>query len=120
MIKTFFYIEFVAALALIRSIVATGRARRFALLSLGVALIGIAANFLPPLIGLTGTDWARIASRIVNQGIFETGSGMALPIAVSALFALSWRAEGRRWWALDALHLIAALGFFGLWVFTKL
>ena len=120
MIKTFFYIEVIGALALTRCFVARGPSRLFALGSLGIALLGVAAKYVPPLAGLTGSEPARIASLIVNQGVLDAGSGMALPIAVSALFAMSWRAQGRRWWALDALHLCAALCFFGLWVFTKL
>lgn len=120
MIKTFFYIELVGALALIRCFTASGPSRLAALGALLIALIGVAAKYLPPLAGLTGGEAGRIAARIVNQGVLDAGSGMALPIAVSIVFALSWRAQGRRWWALDALHLIAALTFFGLWMFTRL
>ncbi|MGB7319048.1 MAG: hypothetical protein WBC85_13870 [Planktotalea sp.] len=120
MIKTFFYVEVIGALALVRVFVARGPSRRAALVAVMIALIGIGAKYIPPLAGLTGSEAARVASFIVNQGVIEAGSGMALPIAVSAAFALSWHLEGRRWWGLDAAHLIMALAFFGLWIFIKL
>ena len=120
MIKTFFYIEFIGILAVLRVFTAKGPSRVAALMTLLAALIGIAAKYVPPLAGLTGTEIGRIGAQIVNQGVISAGSGMALPIIVSVLFALSWRMGGRRWWALDAMHLIAAFGFFGLWIFTQL
>ncbi len=120
MIKTFFFIEVIGALALIRVFVASGPSRRAALGAFVLALIGVAAKYVPPLAGLTGTEPARIAAMIVNQGVIQAGSGMALPIAVSALFALSWHLEGRRWWTLVAIHLVAALAFFGHWIYTQL
>ncbi|WP_293449971.1 hypothetical protein [Planktotalea sp.] len=120
MIKTFFYIEFIGVLSLIRTFVSRGPSRWAAFTAFSVALAGVAAKYVPPLAGFIGTDVGRIASRIVNQGVFQSGSGMALPVLVSLLFALSWRLAGRRWWGLDALHLIAAICFFGLWYFTLL
>lgn len=120
MIKTFFYIETIGAFALICTLIATGPSRLMSFGTFLLALIGVAAKYIPPLAGLTGEMPGRIAAYIVNQGIITSGSGMALPIAVSILFALSWRLRGHRWWALDALHLICALGFFGLWIYTLL
>ena len=120
MIKTFFYIEFVGALALVRVFSSSGASRGAAALAFLIALLGVAAKYAPPLAGLTGTDVGNIASRLVQQGIIDAGSGMALPIIVSVTFMMSWRMVGRRWWALDALHLIAAICFFGLWIYTKL
>jgi protein-S-isoprenylcysteine O-methyltransferase Ste14 len=120
MIKTFFYIEFIGILSLIRILVSRGPSRWAAFAALSIALVGVAAKYVPPLAGLIGTDLGRVASWIVNQGVLQAGSGMALPLLVSILFALSWRLAGRRWWVLDALHLIAAICFFGLWYFTQL
>ncbi len=120
MIKTFFYIEVIGALAVVRVVVSSGPSRRAALATFLVALLGIGAKYVPALAGLTGTDVGRIAAQIVNQGMISAGSGMALSVVVSVLFALSWRLEGRRWWGLDALHLICAIGFFGLWIYTQL
>lgn len=120
MIKTFFFIEFIGLLAILRIFTAKGPSRIAALAAFLVALIGVAAKYVPPLAGLIGTEIGRIAAQIVNQGVISAGSGMALPILVSVLFALSWRMEGRRWWGLDALHGIAVVAFFGLWVYTLL
>mgnify|MGYP000642763196 CR=1 FL=1 len=120
MIKTFFYVELIGILALLRCIVGTGPSRGAAFAAFGVALVGVSAKYVPPLAGLTGTDIGRVAANVVNQGVISAGSGMALPLIVTLLFALSWRMQGRRWWALDALHALAALVFFGLWIYTLL
>ncbi len=120
MIKTFFYIEVIGALALVRLFVASGPSRIAALLTVLVALVGVAAKYVPPLAGLTGETPGRIAAHIVNQGVITQGSGMALPVTASLLLALSWRLRGHRWWGLDALHLLCAIGFFGLWIYTQL
>lgn len=120
MIKTFFYVEFVGLLALLRVFSASGSSRLAALLAFCVALIGIAAKYVPPLAGLMGTDLARYADHIVNSGVLRDGSGMALPLVVSLLFAVSAFLPGRRWWALDFVFAIAATGFWGLYVYTLL
>ena len=118
MIKTFFFIEVIGALALLRIFVAKGPSRLAALATVVIAFIGIAAKYVPPIAGISGTEVGRMASLILNQGVFKAGSGMALPVIVSLLFALSYRLQGRKWWRLDHLHLLCALGFFGLWVYT--
>lgn len=115
MIKTFFYIEFVGVLGLLRAIVATRGARWAAFGSFILALVGVAAKYVPPVMGLTGTEIGRSAAQIINAG-----GGMALPIAVSLVFALSAFLPGRRWWILDALHLLGALIFGGLWAYSIL
>lgn len=120
MFKTFFYVELIGLLAVIRVFTAKGPSRIAAALTLFIALIGVAAKYVPPLAGLTGSEIASIASKVVNQGVLEAGSGMALPIIVSVFFLMSSRMKGRRWWALDAIHFVIALSFFGLWIYTKL
>lgn len=120
MIKTFFYVEVIGALAVIRLFSAIGASRWLAFATVVIAATGTAAKYVPPLAGLTGTEIGRTAAMIVNQGVITPGSGMALPILTSAVFALSWRAKGQRWWLLDALHLICAISFFGLWIYTQL
>ncbi|MEP5152702.1 hypothetical protein [Planktotalea sp.] len=118
LIKTFFYVEFVGALALIRSNSAKGPSRIAAILALLVALIGVAAKYLPALEGFADTDAGLFASTLVHQGVLNEGSGMALPFAVSTLFGLSCVLKGRRWWVLDVIFAIAACAFFGLWIYT--
>ncbi len=54
MIKTFFYIEVIGALALVRIFVAKGPSRIAALATVVIALIGIAAKYVPPIAGLMG------------------------------------------------------------------
>mgnify|MGYP000023523374 CR=1 FL=1 len=120
MIKTFFYIELVGALALIRVFVARGPSRWAALSALVVAVIGIASKYVPALAEIGDTKVGQFAAALVKQGIVQQGSGLALPIFVSLLFALSWHLKGRRWWGLDVIHGIAALCFLALWTYTQL
>lgn len=115
MIKTFFYVEAIGVLGLIRAMVATGPSRWAALGAFVLALTGVAAKYVPPVVGLTGSDIGRSAAQVVNAG-----GGMALPLGVSLVLALSALLKGRRWWLLDAAHLLGATLFFGLWGYTLL
>jgi len=116
--KTFFFVEIVGALAIVRIFTASGPSRRAATGAAVLALLTIAAKYGPPIVGITDPDILRATSRITNQGLFYAGSGMALPICVSVMFGWSWFLDGRRWWMLDALHLLVALSFFSLWIYT--
>lgn len=120
MIKTFFYIEAIGALGVIRALSAAKTSRVFASLTVLVALIAIAAKYVPALAGLTDTDPARYADWITKAGVLGTGDGMAVPLGVTLLFGISALAPGRRWWLLDALFILCALGFFGLYAYTLL
>lgn len=115
MIKTFFYTELIGLLGLIRALSAS---RASAWAGAGAFLIGaiaIAAKYVPRLANLTGTEIARSAAHVVNAG-----EGMALPLAATLILALSAILPGRRWWGIDALHVICAAIFFGLWGYTLL
>lgn len=120
MIKTFFYVEGIGALGLIRAITATGLSRMFAFLTVVISVAAIAAKYVPPLAGLSGSEPAQIADGFLKAGIFMQGDGMVLPVLVTALFALSAFVRGRRWWMLDGVFALAALGFFGLFGYTLL
>lgn len=104
--KASIYLPVVLLLALLRSVLGRGPSRLWALLAVGIAALGIAARFAPPLLGMTGGRVAQIAYDIVNAG-----GGMAILLAASAPLILSGAVPGRRWWGIDALHgaLIAAL-----------
>jgi len=120
MIKTFFYVEAIGVLGFIRFLSARRASRVFAALTVITALIALAAKYIPPLAGLTGTEPARYADMVLKAGVHSTGDGMVLPAAATVFFAISALAPGRRWWLLDALFVLAALGFFGLWTYTLL
>lgn len=113
MAKTFFYIELIAALSLVRAFAAKSAARSAALAAFTVAIAGVMAKYLPAILALTGTDIGAMAANYVNAG-----NGMALPLAASALLFLSAGLPGRRWWGLDALHMLIFAAFVGLWIMT--
>lgn len=115
MIKTFFYTEIIGALGLLRGMVASGPSRMAALAAAAIGLLALAAKYIPPIAGLTGTDSGNIAAQIVHMA-----DGMALPLAATCALALSAFLKGRRWWVIDALHVGLAAVFFGLWGYTLL
>lgn len=110
MLKTTLYLPSVAVLALVRVLTATGASRALAALALLVAGLGIAARFLPPLLGLSGGTLAQVAYSLANAG-----GGMVIALAASAPLALSGMVAGRRWWGIDALHGLLVAGLFLLW-----
>ncbi|MEM9581067.1 MAG: hypothetical protein AAF891_10305 [Pseudomonadota bacterium] len=120
MIKTFFFVEIIGLLGLVRLVTASRLSRLFAGLAVLFVILCIAAKYVPAVAGLTGTEPARYASQLINAGILQTGSGMAVPVIAAILFGASSLAPGRRWWGLDALFVLWCLGFFGLWGYTLL
>lgn len=112
--KTTLYLPAVAVLALIRVLTATGASRGLAALALLVALLGIAARFLPPFLGLSGGAPMQAASWIVHAG-----GGMVIALAASVPLALSGMVAGRRWWGIDAMHGLLVAGLFLLWWLTQ-
>ena len=110
-LKTTFYLPALLILALLRALGADGPARGMAVLALLVALVGIAARYLPPLLGLTGGTVAQAAYALANAA-----GGMALPLLASALMLASGVMAGARWRWIDLLHLLLLTGLCGLWL----
>lgn len=112
--KASIYLPVVLLLALLRSVLGRGPSRLWALVAVGIAALGIAARFAPPLLGLTGGSVAQIAYDIVNAG-----GGMVILLAASAPLMMSRCVQGWRWRGIDALHslLIAALAV--LWYLAQ-
>jgi hypothetical protein len=111
--KTTLYLPAIAVLALLRVLIARDWARIFAALALLVALVGIAARFAPPLLGLSGGPVAQ-----ASYGIANAGGGMVIVLAASVLLALSALVPGRRWIGLDLLHGLLIGALFLLWWLT--
>ncbi|WP_238366191.1 hypothetical protein [Mesobacterium pallidum] len=105
-LKKFLYLEILLVLAVARSIVARGPARWAGLVSVLLALLGLAAQFGPAISGASDGTLYRAAFTAVNAV-----QGIALPLVASLPLAISAVLRGRRWWGIDALHalLIAAL-----------
>jgi hypothetical protein len=110
LLKTTLYLPAVAVLALIRVLGARGAARGLAGLALGIAALGIAARFGPPLMGLSGGALAQAAYIVANAG-----GGMVIALTASVPLALSGMVPGRRWWGIDAAHGLLLAGLFLLW-----
>ncbi len=114
-IKAFLYTEVIGALGFIRMIVATRSAKWAAFGTFLLGLLALAAKYIPAVTGLTGTNIGNNAAQLI-----AAGDGMALPLAASLTFLLSAVLPGRRWWVLDVVHLIAFLGFCGLWIYAQI
>ncbi|MFD1193635.1 hypothetical protein ACFQ3C_02985 [Seohaeicola saemankumensis] len=110
-VKTTLYLPALLLLALLRALVASGPARAMAVLALLVALAGITARFVPPLLGLSGGTAAQAAYALANAG-----NGMALPLVASALMLGSGLLAGTRWRWIDLLHLLLLAALCALWL----
>ncbi|EAR51591.1 hypothetical protein OG2516_01691 [Oceanicola granulosus HTCC2516] len=100
-------------LALLRGIVARRAARTAALVALALAVLGLLARYLPELLNVYGGPLVRAAGAWRN---LLGGMGMnllaALPLLASAVL------PGRRWWAIDAVHVLLLAGLLGLWAYS--
>jgi hypothetical protein len=113
-LKTTLYLPVILALALLRTLMATGPARALAGVAIAVAVLGIAARFAPPMIGLSGGTVAKSAYAIANAG-----GGMAIALAASLPLAISAVLPGRRWPVLDALHGLLVSALFLMWLLAQ-
>lgn len=113
-LKTTLYLPVILALALIRALIATGPARAMAGVAIAVAVLGIAARFAPPMIGLSGGTAAKIAYAVANAG-----GGMIIALVASLPLAISAALPGRRWPVLDALHGLLISALFVMWLLAQ-
>ena len=107
-VKKFVWLEVLALLAALRVIMARGPARIAGVMALALCLAGIATVFAPAL-GASGPIYARAAQSMA------LGGGMVALLAPSVPLAASAVMRGRRWWGLDALHVVLLAGLLGVW-----
>ncbi|KAA9005606.1 hypothetical protein [Histidinibacterium aquaticum] len=107
------YLLCLLPLALIRSFVASGGARWAAIAALVLCLLGLAARYLPEVVGAWQGPLVAAASFWRNLG-----GGLAMNLVASAALILSAVLPGRRWWALDVLHGLLLAGLLGLWGYS--
>jgi hypothetical protein len=112
--KTTVYLPALLLLAVVRAFVAKGPARIFAIIAIAVAVLGLAARFGPPVLGLSGGTLSQIAYDMVNAG-----GGMAILLAATVPMALSAILPERRWPVLDALHALLVAALFLLWMLAQ-
>ncbi|MHA6345194.1 hypothetical protein [Roseivivax sp. CAU 1761] len=112
--KRFLYVEALALLALIRVFTARGPSRLVAGLT-ALAALAATAGIFAPAFKLAAGAWYGPVAKVLNAG-----GGMAVPLALSALFALSMLLPGRRIGLIDVLHLAMFAGLTGLWLATRL
>jgi hypothetical protein len=112
--KTTVYLPTLLLLAVVRAFVAKGPARVFAIIAIAVAVLGLAARFGPPMLGLSGGTLSQIAYDMVNAG-----GGMAILLAATVPMALSAILPERRWPVLDALHALLVAALFLLWMLAQ-
>ncbi len=112
-VQRFVFFEVLGLIALLRLIVGRGIARVPALLTLLISAAAIFATFAPALNLQSLPLYADIAR------LMASGGGMVLPLAASAVFALSLLLPQRRWRWIDLVHVVGMLAFLGLWVATR-
>lgn len=110
-LKKFLYLEILLILALMRSFAARDAARWAALGSVLLVLLGLTVQFGPSVTGASGGRLYQASFTVVNAV-----QGIALPIAASIPLALSAILPGRRWWGIDAAHLVLIAALMVLWV----
>lgn len=113
--QTFLFVPFVAVLAVIRSATSRSLSRGFGVLAMGLALTVMALQFGPAFLGLYDGAFPVLAGQATRAL-----DGMALPLAPSTALLASAFAPGRRYWGLDALHLVALAGFVGLYAYVNM
>lgn len=109
-VKKFAYLQIIAVLALVRSLIARSLARWLAVFSLLIALTGLAAIYGPAVMNITSGPLFLQAANIANAA-----QGLGILFAASAPLALSGMAPGRRWWGIDVIHFLSFAGLFYLW-----
>lgn len=112
-VKQGLYLVLLLPLVLLRCVAARGPARAFALLALALCAGGLAARFLPEFLGVYQGAGIRLAS--VWRNLL---GGMGMNLAASAALLASGVLPGRRWWGIDAVHLLLLAALLGLWVYT--
>ncbi|MGP6085943.1 hypothetical protein [Antarctobacter jejuensis] len=111
--KKFIYLEVLAVLAAVRLFMGRGLARWPALVTLLLALGGV-ATVLAPATGLNSGPLYASAARIM------AGSGGITALLVpSAVFLLSALTPGVRARWIDVVHVLMLIGLLGLWWWTS-
>jgi hypothetical protein len=108
------YLLLLLPLVLVRSLAAAGRARAAGQIALMLCLAGLAARYLPEMLGVYQGPAFRAAG--AWRGLW---GGLGMNLAASAALLVSAVLPGRRWWGIDAVHLLLLAGLFGLWVYSR-
>lgn len=108
-VKKFVYLELLAVLALLRVILGRGISRWPALVTLIMALGGIATTFAPAAGLNSGLTYAKAAQFMAQ------GGGITALLVPSLIFLIGSITKGARWRWIDALHAIMLIGLLGLW-----
>ncbi|SLN19551.1 hypothetical protein [Roseisalinus antarcticus] len=100
-------------LALVRALAARRSARWAALAALALCAFGLAARYLPEVLGIYEGLFVRISG--IWRGLW---GGLAMNFAASAALLASALLPGRRWWGLDLAHVVLLAGLLGLWGYS--
>ncbi|ROT98595.1 hypothetical protein [Histidinibacterium lentulum] len=107
------YLLLLLPLTLVRSVVASRAARAAGLVALTLCVLGLAARYLPEVLGVYQGPAFRAAGAWRNFG-----GGLGMNLAASAALIASAVLPGRRWWGIDVLHGLLLAGLLGLWVYS--
>ena len=107
------FFEVLGLLAFLRLLVGKGVARLPAALALVICAVAVFATFAPAF-NLHTLPIYPAAARLL-----AAGGGVVLPIATSAIFAVSLLMPSRKWRWIDLVHCAGMLAFLGLWAVTR-
>ncbi len=107
--RKFLYLEILALLALVRLIVGRGLARWPALITLLLALGGVATTFAPA----AGLNHGPLYTNAAQ--LMAGGGGMAALLVPSAIFLICTILPDARWRWIDLLHGLMLAALLGMW-----
>lgn len=112
-VKQGIFLLLLSPLALTRSLVARGPSRTAAFVALLLIAAGIAARYLPEVLGVYEGGLYRLA------GSWRSfWGGMGMNIAPSLMLLLSGFLAGVRWRGLDIVHFGLIVGMADLWAYS--
>ena len=112
-LQKFIYLQAVMLLAIVQSFLTTARVRKFAILSLFCAALGVFLMFGPAALGIYSGVLPVLASKYTLAL-----SGLLPHISASLLLLLSFQTQKRLGTWADRVHLFLILCFLILWVLS--
>jgi len=113
-VKQGIYLLLLLPLAVIRRAAARDRARQAGSIALLLCIAGLAARYLPEILGVYEGTLFRLA------GLWRSlWGGMAMNLAASAALGVSAFLPGRRWWGIDLAHALLFAALAGLWAYAR-
>lgn len=112
--KKFGFLLIIVLLAIARLLVARGPSQVFSFAALVAALVGLAAQYGPPILGLYAGPLYRASFQIT-----AAAEGLGILLVATVFMAVSGIVPGRRWPVISLLNGVAFGVLIGLWWVTS-